>query len=141
MFKSIIEKVRLRFSSEELIFGSIAISTILIDHGSPVPALATCCLLAFYYFFFSWMMFSTKLEKHLWFSLISGVVYSLCLICMAFIIGVSYKGMSFFVLQIFLLASLGCFLYFQKSWGIYKGNHYIRISIIFFLNLFILFFK
>lgn len=130
-----------RFRSEENIFGLMTIGTILINYGSSVPAISVCCLLAFYYMFFSWLMFSTKEENHVWFSLISGVVYSVCLLSMAILIGKLYDGLLFLYLQIVLLIPLYGFLFTRKLWGLYKGNHYIRIVIILLLNLYILLFK
>lgn len=130
-----------RFRSEELFFGLSTIGTVIVDYGSVVPALGVLCLLAFYYVFFSWYMFSTLHEKHILFSIICGVVYSICLLTMALIIvgGDSYYGF-FYIIQPVLLAPLVWFLN-RKDWGMYKGNHYIRMAIILFLNGYILFFK
>ncbi len=140
VWKSVVN-VSKRFRSEEILFGSMAIVTILVDYGSSVPAMAMCCLLAFYYLFFSWSMFSTKQENYLLFSIISGVVYSGCLLSMAILIGKLYEGLFFLYLQIVLLIPICGFLLSRKLWGIYKGNHYIRIGLIVFLNLYIILFK
>lgn len=141
LVRSIFNSSLARFRTEELFFGVSAIGTIIIDYGSVVPAVAVSCLLAFYYLFFGWYMFGTRNEKHTLFSIIAGAVYSICLMLMALIIvgADSYNGF-FYVAQLILLAALGWYLT-KKDWGIYKGNHYIRMVIILFLNFYILLFK
>jgi len=138
---SVINGAIRRFKSEELFFGLSAIGTIIVDYGSVVPALFVTGLLAFYYLFFGWYLFSIPKERHILFSIISGVVYSICLTSMAItiLLGESYYG-TLFLVQIVLFVPLGWFL-FKKDWGVYKGNHYIRMMLIMFLNFYILFFR
>lgn len=138
---SIVKAAQARFRPEELFFGISAVGTVIIDYGSVVPALFTMCLLAFYYLFFGWFMMSVPSERHLFFSIISGVVYSISLLTMVFIIVTndSLDGF-FYVTQLVLLAPVFGYLV-KKDWGIYKSNHYIRIGIILFLNIYVLLFK
>ena len=139
--KSITNGAVARFRTEELFFGISAIGTIIIDYGSVVPALSVICLLAFYYLFFGWYMFATLNEKHVLFSIISGIIYSVCLLTMALIIvgRDSYNGF-FYLIQLILVTLLAAVLY-RNNWGMYKGNHFIRMGLILLLNIYILLFK
>jgi len=141
IFKAITTGAMRRFRTEELFFGVSAISTVLINYNSVVPALAVLCLLAFYYLFFGWYLFSTLNGKYLLFSIAAGMIYSICLLIMAVVIvgQDSYNGF-FYVIQLICLIGLGCYL-FKKDWGMYRSNHYIRIAIIVLLNLFVLLFR
>ncbi len=139
-FKAFVNVSTRRFRSEELFFGGSMIATVISNYNSIIPDLFVMLLLAFYYLFFGWMILSTKAENHLIFSIISGIVYSICLVSMA-IMEIEGKPYIFLVfLQALMLLAL--FVYLKmKEWGVYKGNHYIRISIMIFLNLFIYFLK
>jgi hypothetical protein len=138
MIKSIIKSAQSRFKSEEMIFGLLVIGTLILNPG--YFSLGTCSILAFYYVFFGWYMLSTKQEKHLIFSIFSGITYALCLVSLSIVAGKFYDGLLFFYLQIIFLVPMSTILFFQK-WGMYKENHYIRIAIIIFLNLFAIVFK
>ena len=125
-----------RFRPEELFFGATMIATVMSNYNSIVPDLFVMLLLAFYYLFFGWMILSAKEENHLIFSIVSGIAYSLCLVSMVIMEIEGKPYIYLFLLQALML--LGLFAYLKKKqWGIYKSNHYIRISIIIFLNLFI----
>lgn len=137
----IIDSLNNRFRPEEVIFGSLVILTILVNYPSPVPGMAACCLLAFYYLFFSWSMFTTEHENHVLFSILSGIVYSVCLISITILIGELVSGFVFLYLQLVLLLFISSFLFMKKEWGLYKGNHFIRIGLILFLNFYILVFR
>ncbi|TDQ09203.1 hypothetical protein ATK78_1357 [Pedobacter metabolipauper] len=131
-----------RFRPEELFFGLSAISSVIIDYGSVAPPVVVICLLAFYYLFFGWFMFSTSNENHIGFSIISGAVYFVCLLSMTVIIagGDSSNGF-FYALPIALLIFLYWYLILRDGWRIYRSNHYVRILIILFLNLYVFVFK
>jgi len=134
--KTLAEATTRRFRSEELFFGGSMILTILSNNDSIVPDLAVMVLLAFYYFFFGWMILSTKTEKHIIFSILSGIGYSICLVSMTVMEIDGKPNLHLVLLQ--ALIALAIFFYLKKkSWGIYKENHYTRIGIIIFLNLLI----
>lgn len=129
-----------RFRTEELFFGLSAIGTILIDYGSIVPSLIVYGLMAFYYFFFGWYMLATKGEKYTLFSIAAGIVYSVCLIGMMVILLDKQYIVSSTIFQLALLCTMVIILW-QRNWGVYKGNHYIRIGVFVFLNFYICLFK
>jgi len=141
-FRSTYETAIKRFRSEELFFGLTTVSTVMMDYGSTVPAVVSLCLMAFYYFFFGWMMLTTIQEKHIFFSIVSGIGYSTGLLCMALVIILPSSNYAFFyILQILILVSIGYYLSKQANWGYYKTNHYVRIAIFLFLDVYILIFK
>ncbi len=139
--KSIFNGAVKRFRSEELFFGLSTVFTIIIDYGSPMPAIFVICLLAFYYLFFGWFMFTVPNEKHVLFSVISGIVYSVCLLSMAILIAGGFYESFFYSLQAILISLFFLVLKGKKNWGVYKQNHFVRIGIVLFLNLFIYLFK
>ena len=138
--KSALTEITDRFRSEELFFGISAISSVIIDYGSILPSLFVCGLLAFYYLFFGWYMFSTKMEKHVFFSIFAGIIYSICLLSiMALIAGVIYQ-VFFYILQLLILVSL-LFVLKNKSWGTYKDNHQVRVIVLLLLNVYVCIFR
>jgi hypothetical protein len=139
--KTLFSNLVKRFRPEEIFFGLTTIFTVIVEYSSVVPSLFMLCLLAFYYMFFGWFMFSTKNEKHALFSIISGVLYSICLLSIAVILLRSGYEVFFYVLQFIVLMSILLFLFNRKTWGIYKENHYIRIGLILFLNICIYIFR
>jgi len=119
-FRSTYETAIKRFRSEELFFGLTTVSTVMMDYGSTVPAVVSLCLMAFYYFFFGWMMLTTIQEKHIFFSIVSGIGYSTGLLCMALVIILPSSNYAFFyILQILILVSIGYYLSKQANWGYY----------------------
>lgn len=66
-----------RFKAEELIFGGIAILSIILETQSVVPALVSCYLLGFYYLVFCWYLFVLENEKKIFRSIFFGVLYAL----------------------------------------------------------------
>jgi len=141
-FRSLIQIAIKRFRSEELYFGLSTVSTVMMDYGSTVPAVVMICLMSFYYLFFGWLMLTTIEEKHIFFSILSGIGYSIGLICMALATIMPPPQQPFFyILQILILASIGWYLTKKSNWGYYKTNHYVRIGIFLFLDLYILIFK
>jgi len=140
-FKEFFESVTKRFSSEELFFGLTTIITIVIDYNSIVPAICTLLLLAFYYLFFGWLLFRNERKTNFLFSIISGIVYSICLVCMVIIIIKDFYSVFFYCIQFVILIIYFMYLRKAKKIELYKANHYIRIAIILFLNIFISIFK
>ena len=140
--RSLIQTAIKRFRSEELYFGLSTVGTVMMDYGSTVPAIVMICLMSFYYFFFGWLMLTTIEEKHILFSILSGIGYSIGLICMALATIMPPPQKPFFyIMQILILASIGWYLTKKPNWGYYKTNHYVRIGIFLFLDLYILIFK
>ena len=131
---SFLFKTGKRFRTEELIFGLLAIGTVLLDYSSSVPAIFTCCLLAFYYCFFGWYLFKTQEENHVFFSIISGIIYAACLCGLSLAIVDPFGGLIFLYMQISLFAGLTAFLLFKNDWSGYKKNHFIRIAVLTVLN-------
>ncbi|MET4081806.1 hypothetical protein ABIB40_001757 [Pedobacter sp. UYP30] len=75
------------------------------------------------------------------FSVISGITYSICLVCIVIIIIGDFYSMFFYTMQFVILSIYPLYLKNIKNLDMYKTNHYIRIAIILFLNIFISIFK
>lgn len=131
---SFLFKICRGFRTEELIFGLLAIGTVLLDYSSSVPAIFTCCLLAFYYCFFGWYLFKTQEENYVLFSIISGIIYAACLLGLSLVILAPFESLIFLYIQILQLVGLTCFLLFKTDWSRYKKNHFIRIGMLTALN-------
>jgi len=133
------------FKPEELIFGGIAISSIIFQTKSVVPALVSCYLLAFYYFIFCWYLFAVNNEKRIFRSISFGVSYAL----IWFIIGSCSVKMFgeqdwfFYLIEALLLLTMGLYLFLnrKKNSDVFTSANYWRISIVVFMNVFILIFK
>lgn len=130
-----------RFRPEELFFCLSAIGTILMEFGSVVPALSTLLLLAFYYLFFGWYLFSVKGENHLGFSIFSGIMYAVALVSICMIMLGNFYVIFFYLIQAIIVAVIFFVLYKNNNWGLYKGNHYIRLCMIIFFNIYLSLFK
>lgn len=135
--KQVNEIAMKRFSPEELFFGLSAVVTVLIPHYSIVPALSTLLLLAFYYLFFGWFIFRKERKINFLFSIIAGMVYSICLISLAVIIVGDFYKIFFYSVQLLVLILHFLYLNKIKGLGLYKNAHLIRIGIILFLNLWV----
>lgn len=127
-----------RFRTEEVVFSLIAVSSILIKEESNVPTIVGPLLLAFYYLVFSWYLFPVGEEKYIFFSILSSVLFAICLISIAINSGKLYDGFFFYYLQTILLVPFLIFLFFKKNWYMYKKNHLIRVAVIVLLNVYIL---
>ncbi|MCX2576356.1 hypothetical protein [Pedobacter sandarakinus] len=133
------------FKPEELIFGGIAISSIILETRSVVPAMISCGLLSFYYLIFCWYLFSLKDEKRIFRSRSFGILYALIWL----IIGACAVKMFgelnwfFYFIEVLLLLSISLYLFLnrKKNSDVFNSTNYWRISIITFLNIFILIFK
>ncbi len=126
-----------KIKKEELVFGLIMISAVLIKNQSNVPAMASSLLLGFYYLVFSWYIFPVDKERHIVFSILSGLVYAVCLIGIAVYSGKLYDGLFFYYIQFLFLLPQVLYLLFQKTWVDYKKLHFMRILTIVFLNIYI----
>jgi hypothetical protein len=133
------------FRAEELIFGGIAVSAVILETQSIVPALVSCWLLSFYYLIFCWYLFSVPNERKIVRSMLFGVLYSLIWL----IIGACAVEMFgefdwyFFFIEAILLIFISLYLFFSRknNSDIFTSTNYWRISIIIFINIFILVFK
>ncbi|QIL37839.1 hypothetical protein G7074_00155 [Pedobacter sp. HDW13] len=133
------------FKPEELIFGGIAISSLIVETKSVVPALVSCYLLAFYYFVFCWYLFAVKNEKRIFRSISFGILHAL----IWFIIGsCSIKMFGeldwfFYLIEAILLLTMGLYLFLsrKKNSNVFTSANCCRISIIICINIFILIFK
>jgi hypothetical protein len=139
--KDVFESITKYFSSEELFFGLATIMTVVTAYSSVVPAISTLLLLAFYYFFFGWFMFRKERKTNFLFSIVAGIVYSVCLVCIATIIVGGNYNLFFYVTQIVVLVVFFSYLKRIKRIESYKTSHYVRIGIILALNLYIFIFK
>lgn len=128
-------KLLSKYRAEEKLFGILAIYTILTRYQFAGYSIFTSLILSFYYAVFGWYLLNTKNEKHIWFSLFSGLVYALCFICLAIYSGKLLRDPIFYFIQLIALLSLIIFLYFKNGGEDYKKLHYIRILVILFLNI------
>lgn len=133
------------FKLEEIIFVAIAISSIVLETESVVPALASCCLLSFYYVVFCWYLFSVKNEKKILRSILFGILYALIWltigICTVKMFG--EFGWIFYLFELLLILIIGShlFLFRNNDNRVFNVTNYWRLTIIITLNMFILFFK
>jgi hypothetical protein len=137
-----INEIFKKVKTEELIFGSLTISTILMNESSGIPGMVCALLLAFYYVVFSWYIFPVEGEKQLMFSIITGIVYATCLVCIAIYSVKIYDRYFFFYLEGILLFLLILFLVTRKNWGItYRTLHFFRTITIILLNIYLYIFR
>lgn len=127
-----------KIKPEEVFFGSLTIITILMNEASGIPGMVCALLLAFYYVIFSWYIFPIGEEKHLAFSIIVGIIYAICLTCVAIYSMKIYDGYFFFYIEGGILFLLMLYLGTRKDWGItYKNLHFLRTIIIILLNVYL----
>ncbi|MDQ0638345.1 cbb3-type cytochrome oxidase subunit 3 [Pedobacter sp. W3I1] len=136
-FKSVFKDIIKYFSTEELFFGLATVVTVVSPYNSIVPALTTLILLAFYYFFFGWFMFRNERKTNFLFSIIAGIVYSVCLVSIAIIITGDFYKTFFYIMQFIILVVYYIYLSKLKNIGFYRSSHYIRIGIIIALNVYL----
>ncbi|ARS42195.1 hypothetical protein CA265_22065 [Sphingobacteriaceae bacterium GW460-11-11-14-LB5] len=133
------------FKPEELIFGGIAISSIILETGSVVPALVSCCLLSFYYLAFCWYLFAVKNEKRIFRSISFGILYALIWLiigaCTVKMFG--ELGWFFYLIEALLILSVSLYIFLNRknNSDVFNSTNYWRISVIIILNIFILIFK
>lgn len=130
-------KLLSRFRTEEKLFGILAIYTILTRYQFAGYSIFTSLILCFYYIIFGWYLLNTKNERHIWFSLFSGLVYAICFGVLAVYSGRLLDDPIFYFLQLLVLSPLVIFLLFKKDWGEYRKLHFIRILVILFLSIFV----
>lgn len=126
-----------KFRTEEKLFGMLAVYTILTRYQFAGYSIFTSLILSFYYIVFGWYLLNTKNEKHIWFSLFSGLVYAVCFVVLAIYSGKLLKDPIFYFISLIVLFPLTIFLFFKKDWGDYKKLHFARILAILFLNIFV----
>ncbi len=136
-FRYIFENINKYFGTEELFFGLATIVSVVDSYHSIVPAISTLLLLAFYYLFFGWFMFRHERKTNFLFSIIGGIVYSVCLTSMAIIVIGDFYKMFFYFIQFPMLGFYYIYLSSIKNIGFYRRSHCIRIGIIAALNLYI----
>jgi len=112
----------MRFRTEEVVFPLIAVSSVLIREESNVPTIVGPLLLAFYYLIFSWYLFPVGEEKYVFFSILSGILFAICLICIAINSGKLYDGFFFYYLQFLLLAPYLIFFFLRTGICIRKTS-------------------
>lgn len=129
------------FKKEELFFGFLAVATILMNESTGAPGMVCSLLLAFYYIVFSWYIFPVGEEKNFMFSNLTGIIYAICLVCIAIYSVKIYDGYFFFYLEGGLLFLLTLYLINKKEWQMYRKLHFVRIVAIFFMNICLYFFR
>lgn len=127
-----------KFKAEELIFLSIVFSTLFVKNESYVPILISSWLMAIYYLIFGWYMIPVGQERYLFFSIFSGIIYSVCFISIGICATKNWDGHLFYSLQLIVLTPMSLFLYFKSNWYTYKVLHYLRILFIILINTFCL---
>lgn len=133
------------FKPEELVFAAIAVSSVVLETSSVVPALVSCCLLSFYYLVFGWYMLSVKAEKKLFRAVLFGVFYAVLWLstaaCAVKMFG-EFGGF-LFAIEGVILFFMGLYLFLtrHKNSRIFSLTNYCRIAVVVILNVFIILFK
>ncbi|KIA88628.1 hypothetical protein OC25_26050 [Pedobacter kyungheensis] len=133
------------FKPEELIFGGIAISAVILETKSVVPALVSCYLLAFYYLLFCWYLFAVKNEKRIFRSISFGILYSIIwsIIGSCSVKMFGKEAWFFYSIEALLLLAIGLYLFLsrKKNSDVFTSSNYCRISVVVLVNIFILIWK
>ncbi|ETZ24494.1 hypothetical protein N824_13320 [Pedobacter sp. V48] len=122
---------------EEIVFGTLTIFTVSMNETSGIPGMICLLLLAFYYLIFSWYIFPISEEKHLIFSILAGLVYAVCLVCLAVYSVKIYDGYFLLYLEGLLLLCMIFYLIPRRGWKIYRNLHFFRAIVIALLNVYL----
>jgi hypothetical protein len=132
-----IPEILKKFKTEELAFGSLFICTLIINTGNGIPGMIISLLLALYFLVFGWYLFPVGDKKNMTLSISSGIVYAICLTCIAIYSGNLYQGFFFLYVEGALLLPLSFYLIYRTEGETYKKLHLIRITIIIALSVYL----